>query len=105
MSNLNLSDDVSNQWSEVLSGVAVNAIPYNYINSLTILFKNKKSWNINIDTLNSTEEELFKFEQTINEMMYVYKDHINDLDFSVDILKIKSDVELLTKQFLEYNGL
>lgn len=105
MSNLNLSDDVLNEWSEVLSGVAVNAIPYTYINSLTIFFKNKKSWNINIDTSSSTEEELLQFEQTINEMMYIYKDHITDLDFSVDILKIKNDVELLTKQFLEYYGL
>lgn len=99
MLNPNLDDDV-NQWSEVLSGVAVNAIPYNYIDSITISFNNNKSWNIEIDTNTATDDDLLKFENTVSEMLYNYKNYINDIDFGINVLKVKTDIETLTNQFL-----
>lgn len=94
--NQNLID----QWPEIFEEVDLYAIPINYLHSIMITFNDDTSWNIVLakeDKIDQGE----KFSETLNDLFENYEKNIKNVDFRLDVDKIKKDVMKFTKQFLK----
>jgi hypothetical protein len=92
---------IEEYWQDIFEGIAADAVPFDYLDSVSIDFKNKKTWEINIPKNMNTDE----IHDIIHETLYNYKNSINNIHFNIDLLKVKTDVTKLTQQFLTQFGL
>lgn len=95
-----LNNNIVDHWPEIFSDVNLSAIPFYYLHSVVITFKNDDKWEFVIkkeDKL-SSESEMPK---NLLELFKNYKDDIANVDFRLDIEKIKRDVTKTTNKFLK----
>lgn len=91
-----LPTDVIDQWPEVLSDIRIKAIPLYYVDILTITFKNNETWDIKV-----TAKDVEYLERELTELLDPYEDHIEFIDFQLNIDRIKKDITKKTKKFLK----
>lgn len=94
--NQNLID----QWPEIFEEVDLYAIPINYLHSILITFNDDTSWDVVLKK-EDKEDNGEKFSETLNNLFSNYEDNIKNVDFRLDVEKIKKDVMKFTKQFLK----
>lgn len=92
----NFPEDVIQHWPEVFGDISLNVIPINYLDSITVTFKNGKIWELNVNK-NSNE----KFELELKEWLSSYESDIENVDFKLDTERIKKDVIKNTNKFLK----
>jgi len=99
MSQKKLSKEVVAAWPEVFENVKLNVVPVKYLSTITIVFKDKRVWTVNVKEGNKKNGwEII--EHNIDEIVKNYKQHIINIDFKLDTDKIKRDVTKLTNKFL-----
>lgn len=98
--NDKLPPKVIKQWPEILSEIKVVYIPLKYVNTMVISFVNGKDIFIDVDKAKDTNPDTEGVEQSLKNFLKHYNDSIVDIDFSINIEKIKNDVENFTKSFL-----
>ena len=93
---------VVSEWPEIFGDVEVSAIPVQYLKSINVTFKDGKKWEVRMkpNRKNVSSKEL---EATINEMFVHYKDAIKNVDFRLDVSKVKADISTRTKKFIKKN--
>ena len=99
-----LPNDVIAVWPDVLDEVSFNVIPFLYLQSVVVNFKDSKSWEIKL-TAKIKKEGWGNFQESLSELLIDYEDRIDDVDFKIDAIKIKKDVEKLTTKFLKKSKL
>lgn len=95
-----LPQDVIAKWPEVFKDIDINAIPLEYVESITVHFHNGKKWEIQIRD-KSLVDPLKAVERSLNELFDTYSTAIKNVDFRVDSERVKNDVQKRTKQFLK----
>lgn len=95
-----LPKDVIEQWPEILRDIEVTAIPLEYLHSIKISFSNGKIWDIDISKHTKTID-FTQLEKHISELLEKYDESIENIDFRLDIEKVKKDVIKNTKTFLK----
>lgn len=75
-------------------------LPLLYLHSVVINFKDNKSWEIKLTT-KIKKDGWNSFQQNLSELLTSYDEQIDDVDFKLDAVKVKKDVEKLTNKFLK----
>ena len=96
-----LNKDVIDHWPEILNEVRLNVLPVQYLESVAITFKNGKIWVINVSTTGKKTQRVESFEKELSDVLNTYNRHISDIDFRIDIRKIKRDIQKKTSAFLK----
>lgn len=100
MKKNSLPKDVIDQWPEVFNDIEVSAVPLEYLHSMRIIFNDGKIWDIDISK-NKKSSTLDELEGHIAELLAQYEDSIENIDFRLDVEKVKKDVIKNTKNFLK----
>ncbi len=95
-----LPKEVVAHWPEVFEEVTLNVLPLLYLHSVVINFKDNKSWEIKLTT-KIKKDGWNSFQQSLSELLNSYEEEIDDVDFKLDAVKVKKDVEKLTNKFLK----
>jgi hypothetical protein len=99
-----LPDEVVAYWPEVFEEVSLNVIPLLYLHSVVVNFKDNKAWEIKLTT-KIKKEGWDSFQQSLSELLTTYEEQIDDVDFKLDAVKVKKDVEKSTNKFFRKNKL
>ena len=98
MSDNKLSKNVIAHWPEVFKDIEIHTVPLEYLHSITIDFDNGKSWVVEINDQAKSNPDLdYGLEALFDE----YEDEIINIDFSIDVVKVRKDIEKRTKHFLK----
>lgn len=95
-----LPKEVIAHWPEVFEEVSLNVVPFQYIHSVVVNFKDSKSWEIKL-TSQIRKEGWCAFQLHLSELLMSYDDTINDVDFKLDAVRVKKDIEKLTNKFFK----
>lgn len=95
-----LPKDVTKHWPEVFEEVTLNVVPLRYLHSVLINFKDKSHWEIKI-TSQIKKDGWSSFEDMLAELVKNYESVIVDIDFQLDVDRIKKDVKRKTNNFLK----
>jgi hypothetical protein len=94
-----LSEDVIEHWPEVLKDIDVHTIPIEYLHSINVEFDDGRVWHVDVDP--KTEMEIRAVEDSVEELLTEYEDYITKIDFSVNINKVKHDMQKRTNKFMK----
>lgn len=92
--------DVIEHWPEVFGEITLNVVPLQYLDSITVTFKNKKVWEINIGS-KQAQDSWDSFEENLKEMLSSYESEIENVDFKLDTERVKKDMIKNTNKFLK----
>lgn len=95
-----LPKDVIDVWPEVFEEVTIKTLPLLYLHSVVVNFKDDKTWEIKL-TAKIKKEGWKTFWESLDELLTSYNDSIVTVDFKLDAVKVKKDVEKLTNKFLK----
>lgn len=94
-----LSSDIIAHWPEVFKDVEVKAIPIDYLESINVTFSDGKIWVI--DLKDPRKNLVGNLGEVIDELLDEYEDNIANIDFRVDVVKIKKDITRRTHIFMK----
>lgn len=94
-----LPKDVVDLWPEIFGEITLNVVPFVYVHTIEITFKNKKVWEIDFKK-NLKARNWDSFENELKEIISQYEDEIFEIDFRLDTDRIKKDITRHTKKFL-----
>lgn len=95
----NLPKEVIDHWPEIFEGVMMNVLPLQYVHSVLINFKDGTTWNIKV-TNQIKNDGWNEFEQSLAELLKNYEASIEDIDFKLDVSRVKKDITRKTNKFL-----
>ena len=72
-------------------------MPFGYLHTVLINFKDGKTWEIGLDSKYKNMKSN-EFHTGISEIMDSYKDYIDDIDVKINTKKVKKDVEKSIKK-------
>lgn len=90
-----------NQWDEILDSVDMDFLPLEYVSFVIVEFHDGKIWEIDLQKQNENENE--DIEDTLERFFEEYENNISNVDFRLDIEKLKKDITKRTKRFLKLN--
>ena len=93
-------DEVVKYWPEVFGEITLNVVPLQYLESITVTFKNKKVWEIKISS-KQAQADWDSFEKNLKEMLSSYESEIENVDFRLDTERVKKDMMKVTNRFLK----
>jgi len=78
------------KWPEVFEDLYINSLPIDYVDLIKFEFTNGRQWIVNLkENLNNDIKTL---ESMILESVKDFEDEISNLEFSIDIIKLKKDI-------------
>jgi len=92
--------DVVEHWPEVFGEITLNVVPLQYLDSITVTFKNSKVWEIKLSS-KQAQENWDTFEHNLKEMLSSYESDIENVDFKLDTERVKKDIIKNTSRFLK----
>jgi hypothetical protein len=95
-----LPQDVIDHWPEVLNDVDVSVVPLEYLHSMRILFTDGKIWEVDIQK-SLEKPSAANLETEIESLLEEYNDYIDNIDFRLNVEKVKHDITRRTKFFLK----
>lgn len=95
-----LPKEVRSYWPEIFDEVSFNVIPLQYIYSVIINFKDTKSWEIKV-TNQIKKNGWTLFQTQLDEILNQYENRVEDVDIKLDAVRVRKDIEKLTKNFLK----
>ena len=87
-------------WSDVFDEVSLTKLPFKYIDTILINFKDKTTWELGI-TSTHTPKELESFEDGFKEILETYDEFISDIDVKVNTKHVKRDVKKSIKRIFK----
>ena len=95
-----LPKEVIDCWPEVFSEIQLNVLPLKYLNTVLINFKDGKTWEVKI-TAEAKKDGWSVFEKQLSELVKNYEDSIDNVDFKLDTIRVRKDIEKASSQFLK----
>lgn len=95
-----LPKEVIDFWPEVFSEIQLNVLPLKYLNTVLINFKDGKTWEVKI-TAEAKKDGWSVFEKQLSELVKNYEDSIDNVDFKLDTVRVRKDIEKASSQFLK----
>ena len=100
--NFNIQKIDDKEWEEILDEIDLKFLPLEYLKTIIITFEDKTIWEIDLANTRKTQTEE-KIEQTLDNLFEEYEGDISDLDFQLDIEKIKKYLNKRVSYFLKHN--
>jgi hypothetical protein len=95
-----LPKDVIDHWPEIFGEIQLNVLPIKYLNAVMINFKDGKTWEVKISA-EARKEGWVVFEKQLSELVKNYEENIENVDFKLDTIRVKKDIEKGTQQFFK----
>lgn len=95
-----LPKDVIDHWPEVFEEIQLNVLPLKYLNAVMINFKDGKKWEVKISA-EARKDGWIVFEKQLQELVKNYEDNIDNVDFKLDTIRVRKDIEKSTALFLK----
>ena len=95
-----LPKEVIDHWPEVFGEVKLNVLPLRYLHAVLVNFKDGKTWEIKV-TAKTKRDGWESFEKSLSELFRAYERRIDNIDFKLDTIKVKKDIEKSTEKFLK----
>jgi len=92
-----LPKEVVAHWPEVLKDIQIDVVPVEYIDTVIITFVDGRVWEI--DTKKNPKG--VDVSVALEDLMEEYQDAIVNVDFRLDTVRVKNDVQKRTKMFLK----
>ena len=92
-----LPQELIDFWPEVFEDIEIDVIPVEYLHSVIITFEDGVTWNVDLTDESKNQD----IESALHDLVEEYNDSICNLDFRLDIEKIKKDVSKRTNSFLK----
>ena len=89
-------------WEDILDDINMDYLPLEYIKLIIVTFKDDKVWEIDLDKSRRTGE-INDVEETLAEFFETYENSIVNIDFRLDTVRLKKDIEKRTHRFLKLN--
>lgn len=99
VANRKARNEVSDAWGDVFDNVTLTQLPFEYIHTVLINFKDDTTWEITLTTY--TDEQRAEFAMGFDEILLTYKESIYDLDIKIDTKKVKRDVKKAVKRIFK----
>jgi hypothetical protein len=93
-----LPDEVIKIWPDIFKDIEVQAIPLEYLHSITVEFHTGKTWLIEIGDNADHEVDI---EQEIENLFMAYDSEISSVNFKLDTERVKQDISKRTKLFMK----
>lgn len=97
MPDKKLPQELIDFWPEVFEDLEIDVVPVEYLHSIIVEFEDGVSWNIDL-TEEAKEEDL---EGAITDLVDEYRQEIVNIDFRLDIERVKKDISKRTNLFLK----
>lgn len=94
-----LPDSVVEHWPEIFEDIEIKAIPVEYLKFVIVHFIDGEVWEIDVRE-QATEPDMTA-EEALEEFFDSYDESISKVEFQIDTLKIKKDVQSRTKSFMK----
>lgn len=91
-------------WEDVFNEVTLNVLPIDYVEKILIIFKDGKSWEIDISKKQS-HKALITFKEGLFEILKSYEEFIDYVDVKIDTERVKKVVEKSIKKMLRKTNL
>jgi hypothetical protein len=89
-------------WQDIFDSIEIEVLPVEYMNQVNIHFKDGTVWEVDIkDSLK--KQTLNDIEDSLDELFEAYEEKIQNIDFRMDMDKIKKDVAKRVRRFLKVN--
>lgn len=95
-----LSKEAIEHWPEIFGEIKLNTVPLRYLHTVTVMFNDGKNWDIRI-TSETKKNGWPAFEQGLGELIQNYQASIKSVEFKIDVVKVKKDIEKKTRLFLK----
>lgn len=92
--------DIVDQWPEIFSDINLFYIPMEYVNNIVISFTNGKEMIIEIEKNSKKKSDRKNLEKYIENFFKKFNDEISDIDFDINISKIRKDAESFSKTLM-----
>ena len=96
-----LSRGVQSTWPEVLKDIDVDVIPIEYLVTTRVMFKDKKIWEIDMQSSRNKLGDDKVLEDVLQELFDEYENSIENIDFRLDIERLKNDIQKRTRVFMK----
>ncbi len=89
-------------WQDIFSTIDMDYLPIQYMNKCIISFRTGTVWEVDIkNSLNN--QPIDDIEETLQELFEEYDGEIENIDFRMDMDKIKQDVSKRVAKFIKLN--
>jgi len=95
-----LPQDIIDHWPEVFKDIELSVVPMKYLHSVRVLFNDGKIWDIDVAKSIKQDEDT-NIEQSLLELFKEYSDEIKHIDFRLDTVQIKKDIQARTNIFMK----
>lgn len=102
MNQSNFDTTSEEYWQDIFDSIEIEVLPVEYMNQVNIHFKDGTVWEVDIkDSLK--KQTLNDIEDSLDELFEAYEEKIQNIDFRMDMDKIKKDVAKRVRRFLKVN--
>ena len=77
-------------------------LPVEYTNMIIITFEDGTKWEIDIKRSRS-KQPIEQIEESLNELFEEYEDQITNLDFRMDMTRLRSELTKRVNRFIKLN--
>ena len=93
-------NEVDKYWEDILESVDMEFLPLEYVSFVIVKFDDGRVWEIDLAKQNKESEDI---EETLERFFEEFEDTIQNVDFRLNIEKLKKDITRRTKRFLKLN--
>lgn len=87
------------EWPEIFEDMYMSTMPVHYLQIIRLKFSNGRIWEIDItEQLSESAPDIVA--EKILKIFSEYKEDISNIDFSIDVKKLKNDILQQTKDIL-----
>lgn len=96
------NDNEHKYWQDIFDSVDMDVLPVEYMNKILISFSDGTKWDIDIND-SRKKQPIEDIELSLNELFETYEDSIVNIDFRMDMDRIRKDLQRRVKRFLKLN--
>jgi hypothetical protein len=98
----NFDTESEEYWQDIFNSIEIEVLPVEYMNQVNIHFKDGTVWEVDIkDSLK--KQTSTDIEDSLDELFQAYEEKIQNVDYRMDMDKIKKDVAKRVRRFLKVN--
>lgn len=102
MNQSNFDTESEEYWQDIFNSIEIEVLPVEYMNQVNIHFKDGTFWEVDIkDSLK--KQTSTDIEDSLDELFQAYEEKIQNVDYRMDMDKIKKDVAKRVRRFLKVN--
>jgi len=89
-------------WDDIFEDIEIEILPIDYMNKCIIKFKDGTVWEVDIKD-SRKKQSIDDIEQSLETLFQEYEPTIDNIDFRMDMDRIRKDLTKRVKRFLKLN--